>query len=385
MVFRPGDGDLGLSDYNLWRGWAIEPDPSGSCKLFLKHLLEVVCGGEREHYEWLLDWMAHLFQHPGVKPGIAVALKGGQGAGKSIVGAVLKKLLGKHQVIADKSDQVTGRFNGHLAHCLLLQAEEAFWGGDKDTGGALKHLVTGEHFRIERKGIDSVEMENFTRLLITSNEDWVWPTSLDDRRLAIFEVSNEYVGEDLYFEIMVMQLEELGGYQKLLHTLLERKLPSSRLRNPPTTAALQAQAAESMPGEEVWLFNLLSNGEIQGRVEDDGRAYVPIAVLYDDYCASIPKGAFKKSSIAFANFLQDKLQAKNMRRRPRVDTFFRSQVRSFEYQIPPLSEARARYSQRGRAATQEWDEPNHWLPVGPNGLPPVEAGALENPDPDAGK
>jgi phage/plasmid-associated DNA primase len=108
--------------------------------------------------DWFLDWLAHLFQQPQAKIGIAVALRGGQGAGKSIVGAVLKKLLGRYQVVVDKPDQVVGRFNSHLASCLLLQAEEAFWGGTRSAAGALKHLVTGEQLVIERKGIDSVEM-----------------------------------------------------------------------------------------------------------------------------------------------------------------------------------------------------------------------------------
>ena len=91
-----------------------------------------------ELYEWLLDWMAHLFQFPQEKPGTAVVLTGGQGAGKSIVGNVLKKLLGRYHVVAEKSEHVVGRFNDHLEDCLRLQCEEAFWGGSKQAAGALK-------------------------------------------------------------------------------------------------------------------------------------------------------------------------------------------------------------------------------------------------------
>ncbi len=46
VVFKPG----GCPDtaYNLWKGFAVEPDPNASCELFLKHVLEIICcGNER--------------------------------------------------------------------------------------------------------------------------------------------------------------------------------------------------------------------------------------------------------------------------------------------------------------------------------------------------
>lgn len=360
VVFKPGEEEEVPTEYNLWTGWGVSPSKEGSCQVFLEHLREVVCGGVQEHFDWLLDWMAHLFRYPQVKPGIAVALKGGQGAGKSIVGAVMKVLLGRHQVVADKASQVVGRFNAHLAHCLLLQAEEAFWGGSKADVGILKHLVTGETLRIERKGIDSVEMPNFTRLLITTNEDKVWQTDPDDRRLAIFEVSQERVGDSRYFQSMMEELER-GGYQRLLHILQNRTLSSSRLPNPPTTTALLAQAAESMGPEELWLLDLLSRGEIEGELDVDGGVRVALSVLHESYSASLTTKFQRKSAPAFAHFLSQQLKAKKTGNRPRVRGTLGSKTRSTEYRLPPLDQARKHYSGRGRAAAREWEEPNEWV------------------------
>jgi hypothetical protein len=361
VVFKPGATDLPSTDYNLWRGWSVVPCSDGSCELFLDHLRQVVCNGDDDLYQWLLDWIAHLFQFPQEKLGVVVALQGRQGTGKSIVGAVLKKLLGSYQVVADKALHVTGQFNSHLANCLLLQAEEAFWGRDKKAESALKHLVTGERLRIERKGIDSAEMENYTRLLITSNEDSVWPTDMDDRRLVVSRVAETRMGDIEYFNRMIGQLDA-GGYEKLLHTLLNRTIDKERLRRAPRTAALEAQAAESMTPEEAWLRDLLESGQVPGTVDHEGRARVAFAALYDRYVDSLPRGAFRKSQQTFADFLSKTLQPTKAGREV-VDTVRRAGVKSFVYILPALEEARQGYTARGRAAPTDWPESERWEPI----------------------
>jgi Family of unknown function (DUF5906) len=60
---------------------------------------------------------------------------------------------------------ITGRFNSHLADCLLLHADEAFWAGDHAAEGKLKDLVTGHDHFIEYKGKEPVRVQNFVRLL----------------------------------------------------------------------------------------------------------------------------------------------------------------------------------------------------------------------------
>lgn len=362
LVFKPGEREVPATEYNLWRGWDVAPSASGSCDRFLSHLRDVVCDGDDDAYEWLLDLLADVFQNPQSKPGVTVALQGAQGAGKTIVGVVMKRLLGRYHLMAEKASQVVGNFNGHLRHCLMLQCEEAFWGGSKQAAGTLKHLVTSEYLMIEQKGIDSVEMRNFTRLLITTNEDVVWPTSIDDRRLAIFRVSSERVGDAGYFDALMEELEA-GGYERLMHVLLSRSVDQGRLRQPPRTAALEAQAVESMSAEERWLRSLLEAGEIAGEVQEDGSASVALAILYDDYRDSVPRGAFIKNELAFASFVQRHLNPQRTGQRPRVQTKLRPEVRSTGYVLPPLSTLRERYSRRGRGAPQSWDQPDQWIAV----------------------
>jgi hypothetical protein len=364
VVFKPGVTDPPPGEFNLWRGWAVAPNPRGRCDRFLAHLREVVCGGNAEHYEWLLDWLANVVQVRFSKQaaGVAVALQGEQGAGKSIVGAIMKRLLGRSLVVAEKPEHVTGRFNGHLALCLLLQAEEAFWAGDRRGEAVLKHLVTGETLMIERKGVDSVEMPNFARLLVTSNADWVWPTDVGDRRLVIFKVKGTYRNNKAYFARLLGELEERDGYGRLLDMLLSREIDAVRLLAPPRTKALEEQAIHSLTAEEEWLLDLLTSGYLPGGVVDAaGNAHVRTGELYEAYRTRRPK--YPKSEKAFGLFLRKHLpRAKGIE--PQCERRFTNaeweRKQSQRRVLQPLAACRARYSRRGRAAPQTWGAPKRW-------------------------
>jgi hypothetical protein len=84
IVFRPGE-EMKITPganwpwpkfYNFWQGWGVEPSEAGSCETFKRHLLDNVCDGDAALYDWLWKWMAHIFQRPQEKPGVAVALRG---------------------------------------------------------------------------------------------------------------------------------------------------------------------------------------------------------------------------------------------------------------------------------------------------------------------
>ena len=77
---------------------------------------------------------------------------------------------------------------------MLFQFEEAFWAGDKQAEGKLKLLITSKLHMIERKGYEPYMVGNYARIYITSNNDWVVPATVDERRFAIFECLNTRVG-----------------------------------------------------------------------------------------------------------------------------------------------------------------------------------------------
>jgi hypothetical protein len=177
--------------YNFWQGFAVEPR-AGDCSRFLTHILEYICRGDKQLLNWVVGWYAEIFQHPASKSGSSLAIRGKQGVGKTKVGEVMGQLLGNHYVIIANPRYITGRFNSHLASCLLLHADEAFWAGDHAAEGMVKDLATGKEQLIEFKGREPIPVANYVRLMVTGNQDWLVPAGMEERRFAVLDAGADH-------------------------------------------------------------------------------------------------------------------------------------------------------------------------------------------------
>ena len=254
----PGEMTVPSGYINLWRGFAVEPC-KGQWSLFDDHLHDIVCSGNEEYYVWLIDWLAHLIQHPDKKPGSAVVLKSAaKGTGKSMIYQFLSRILGVHAMSVAQAGHVVGNFNGHLLRNILLGVEEAFWAGNKSAEGVIKNLITEPTITIEKKGIDPISAPNFTRLLINSNESWTVPVGIDERRFLVLEVNNKRAKDPRYFDPIFKQMKN-GGLEAMLHSLLEWDIKSN-LRNPPETKALEQEREYSLSGVHRWVCEVARAG-----------------------------------------------------------------------------------------------------------------------------
>jgi Family of unknown function (DUF5906) len=194
VVFEPG-GPLEIPNdmLNLWRGFGIAPK-SGDWSLMRAHIFNVVCGGNQEFFEYLINWMAYALQHPDKPIGVAVAFLGPQGAGKGVVARTFGSFFGKHFVHITHGDQLTGRFNASLGTSCAVFLDEALWAGDKKGEGTLKALITEPSFQMEAKFRDPIMVENRLRIMVASNNDWAVPTGVGDRRWFVLNVADTYAG-----------------------------------------------------------------------------------------------------------------------------------------------------------------------------------------------
>jgi hypothetical protein len=286
LVFLPEGQKIGY--YNLWRGWSCEAE-EGDVSPFLDYVHVVVANGDENHARWILGWAAQIIQQPMTKIGVALVLKGLKGTGKSKFGELLGGLCPHHHKVISRQEQLVGQFNRHLEDCLILQAEEAFWAGSKSAEGALKDLVTGQRILIERKGVDSYMTPNFTRLLFTSNEEWVVPATADERRWAVFEVSNKHKQDYDYFEAL-QNWYDRGGKKAVLHYLRTFDLSTVNIRQAPKTEALQQQQLKGADCVSRWLYEALMSGEIRDRASgaavEFGEVEVGKNLIYDSYRGS---------------------------------------------------------------------------------------------------
>lgn len=245
--------------FNLWQGFAIQPDPRGSWQLFKDHVVDIICNGDRLMAEWVFDWMADLVQDPGDPKGTAIVMSGIEGCGKGTFCTMLGKLFGTHYKHLTNEEHLIGRFNGHMVDAIFVFADEAVFGGDRKAAGKLKALVTEKIITGERKGIDAIQYKNCAHLAIASNESWFIPAGPQSRRWLVLAVSGEKANDRTYFNAIHKQMEQEGGLEAMLYDLMERKI-NSDLRVAPETKALQVQREMygAIDSSYEWWFERLS-------------------------------------------------------------------------------------------------------------------------------
>ena len=266
IIFDPShehDGWL-----NMWKGWSVEP-VKGDWSLLKQLIYEVLVDGNRVYYEYVLNWMAFMFQHPGKVAEVSIAFKGAKGTGKGTLGRALFKLAGASGLHISSPGHLTGRFNSHLQNCVCLFADEAFWAGDKASEAVLKQLVTEPTLTYEGKGRDAVTGKNHVHIIMASNNDWVVPAGMDgERRFAVFNVNESRRGDRAFFSKLNRQLNE-GGISGLLHEMLTRDIRDWHPRdNVPQTEALTEQIEMSQGPEESWWDDLLETGRLPNLLGD---------------------------------------------------------------------------------------------------------------------
>jgi len=203
--------------------------------------------------------MAHLIQRPADLIGTSLVLRGEPGVGKGVCVSEFGKLFGQHFLSLHHARHLTGHFNSHLKDKLLVFADEGFWAGDKQGEGALKALVTEERLAIEFKGKDVINVRNHVHLIVASNNDWVVPAGLGERRFCVIDVDEAHKDDHAYFKAITNQMND-GGRAALLHHLQHIDLSDVNLRTFPKTQALWDQTYASMPITHQFIYERLLHG-----------------------------------------------------------------------------------------------------------------------------
>lgn len=334
VVFNPAQDAANDSVYNLWRGFSLEPK-QGDCSLYLEHLKTNICSGNDEYYSYLLNWMAHAVQHPDTLPGVAIVLKGEQGTGKGVAVSNFGRVFGRHFKHLTSREAFLGRFNGHLQDAVMLFADEVYWAGGREQEGILKTLITEPRRQFEHKGKGVVELDNYCRVMMATNNEWAVPAGLEERRFFVLSVGNSKRQDTTYFSAVQKQMDN-GGREALLHMLLEKDISNVDIRRFPRTNALAEQKLLSLRSVEKWWFDCLLEGAIgpcdkhanllpKGTftaAPDQWPCYAPTTVLYGYYATHAkqagerylePQAVFSKTLKRLANISKKRCSVDGLR------------------------------------------------------------------------
>lgn len=249
---------------NLWNGFNIQPAP-GDWSLMQNHILEVLAKGNRKHFDVIVRWLAWKIQHPTEKNEVALCFIGKKGTGKGALTKPLEQMFGPHAKKVTSQQGATGRFNAHLSYCALLISDEAVWPGRKAEESTMKGYITEDNLMIEPKGIDMFDMPNRLSLIYTANPGWAVPVGEDERRFAVFDVSDIHMQDRKYFTPLFNQMEKQGGTAAMLYDLLHMDLTGyhPRWHYPRTTGSVNQQQQNDAK-HIAWWYDVLTDGVLPG-------------------------------------------------------------------------------------------------------------------------
>lgn len=288
VVFKPcvtrqkSDG----SQYNTWRGFAVEPE-GGDWEKIRHHIENMACKGDLTLSEYLLNWIAYTFQNPDKPAGAAIVLRGEKGTGKGLLGNFLMALWGVHGMHISNPKHLVGNFNGHLSDTCFLFADEAFFSGDKSHEGTLKALITEKFLTVERKGIDAIQQPNYLKVFMATNSQWAIPATSDERRYFVSDMATRQ--DRAYYKGLSEAMQDKRVQSAFLHAMLTRDISNFHTGDIPESDALKDQRLHSLDSVGKWIVDSISAGgfEVKG---DRGEAYiekwkeeVAAKTLFDSY------------------------------------------------------------------------------------------------------
>ncbi len=257
--------------FNIWNGYDITEEiadkfDEDEAKPILDHILDCWCNGDEESFEYVMDYLAHIIQKPWKKSGVVLATRSKQGGGKGVVISKLGEIIGdNHFCQNSNANYLFGDFNGQLEGKILVNLDEAFWGGDKKMEGMMKNKITERNQTINKKNKEAYMVSDYANYIISTNNDWFAGTTEDDRRYYCLELNNKYSGrmtkeKEDYFNPIVKA--PAGAFAKILYN---RDLTHFNPRIFKKTKLLQEQVERNHNPVKVWWHKVLQDGGWDGK------------------------------------------------------------------------------------------------------------------------
>jgi hypothetical protein len=260
IVFDPSMRKYPRCRYNMFRGFNLKPQP-GKCDAILSVMLNDICCGDHQLFDYLCAWFAQILREPWKKTGTCLVFSSGQGCGKGLMMRFFREILTGYYIQILNSNLLVGRFNDLLQGKLLVFADEAVFAGDKEAASRLKGLITEDKMLIEPKNIGAYEIDSYVNLVVASNGDHVATIETDDRRTVVFSFSEEHKNDWNYFDPAWEELRN-GGPAALMHTLLAQDYSHIKLNEIPDTQARVDQQEKSLDSVQSFWLEVLDRGYI---------------------------------------------------------------------------------------------------------------------------
>ena len=253
--------------FNLWNGFNIKKEDAHFADVkdaqpVLDHILKSWCDGDNDHYEYVLNYFAHVLQKPHKKTGVLLALQSKEGGGKGFILDKLSEIIGDdHYCQNSNAKFLFGDFNGQLEGKILVNLDEALWGGDKTMEGIVKNKITETKQTINKKNKENYMISCFANYIITTNNAWFCAANADSRRMFCLKLNNFLSGivdtEDKDEYIKNILQSPADAFAKVLYN---RDISEFNPRKFKKTDLLQNQVERNWNSVLAWWNTVVRDG-----------------------------------------------------------------------------------------------------------------------------
>lgn len=254
--------------YNTWRPFAFEKEVAGynydadAVEVINKHLL-MLCGYDKDAWDYTLDWMASCIQLPSKKLAMPVWVSS-EGAGKGTLIRLLETLLGKTKVLStqEPSKYCWGAFNEMMANAFIIVLDEVSKKETQHSEGQIKGLITEPTITINGKGKAHYTIASYHKFIATNNPDQYgnepMTTTKDDRRKYFMRCSDEKIGDKEYFHKIYEMYKNENKMKSVYQYFKQRSIKRLEGKLPCTDYNNELKQA-SVPVLQVFISDLLSD------------------------------------------------------------------------------------------------------------------------------
>lgn len=297
------------SIFNLWKPSAFYgQDISPSSEKYAQsavdkfcHQIDILCDNEEEISKYVINWIAHLIQRPYEKCK-HLCFTSIQGAGKSILWNVLKKIIGGGTFEStNPARDVWGQFNSSLLdNILIILSEVSHKQQGKSAENKLKGLITDATVPVNQKNLGLIDMKSYHRFVTLTNNTDPIKLEADDRRNLVAQCSPEKKSDLIYFEEFEAEFKQHNSLLTLYSFLNNLNIDDFKNDGDPPKTKYHKQMLKMSrdPVDEFfewWVArqiisdNIIKTGENTGWVKIFARDFFKDYGLYIDSMGSSSK------------------------------------------------------------------------------------------------
>lgn len=235
-----------------------------------------LCGGNQEHFDYLLHYFAHMIQKPAERIPICIIIKGNQGVGKNVWLNAIGNILNKKNYISTANPRdLFGEYAEGFYHKLLVNLNECEGRDTFDFEGRIKSFITEDTITINAKYQRPISISNYARLIIFSNK--ATPISIDvksgDRRYVVYQTTDEMLSirnRDDYWRRAVESFKKPEFVARLYDYFNTLNIENYNfIKNRPITQAYREMCKMFIPTEALFFEDFIDECKFDLINEED--------------------------------------------------------------------------------------------------------------------